>query len=165
MLRRLFPAIIAVTFPWALVGCPGFNHYRYDLPPAAAKDAEKWWADKVDTLDLDFLATLCAASDIHRQLGTTADYVFFFVGRTMAASYYHDWELPLPIPKTAEERAKIRLANWKPSGDEPAYRSRFRDWFWRGGKGCSSEKAEEIWREAEKKFGWKILEKNGEPGA
>ena len=45
MLRRLFPAIIAVTFPWALAGCPGFNHYEYHQPPPKTKEAEKWWAD------------------------------------------------------------------------------------------------------------------------
>jgi hypothetical protein len=154
MLRRLFPAIIAVTFPWALAGCPGFNHYEYHQPPPKTKEAEKWWADKVDGLPPDFLATLCAASDMHKQNGTTAAYTAFAMGRTMAGMYFFSSQLPLPLPESAAARAKARLIGWKPAGDQPSYRASYRSWRWEGGNGCSAAKAEEIWRDAEKKFGW-----------
>jgi hypothetical protein len=163
MLRRLFPAIIALTFPWAFGGCPGFNHYEHDQPPPTAKEAEKWWTDKFDSLDLDFLAALCAASDIHKRHGTTATYAAYSMGRTMAGMYFSESRLPLPLPESAAASAKARLAvvqglGWKPTGDQPSYRAAYRSWRWEGGNGCSAKKAEEIWREAENRFGWKPQE-------
>jgi hypothetical protein len=154
MLKAFRDPVAVLICVLVMVGCAG-DQYVTDAPPRSAAEAEKWWAETLDRLDPDLLAVLCAASEAHRQNGTTATYIkSMFVGRTMAGWYHRELRLPLPLSEAATAKAKARLAGWKSTGDQPSYRSEGAWWRWEGGKGCSDEQAEEIGREAEKKCGW-----------
>jgi hypothetical protein len=157
MLRQSQYPVAVLISALAIVGCAG-DQYVTDAPPRSAQEADKWWAETLDRFEPDFLAVLCVASEAHRQNGTTATCIESFSGRTMAGWYHRDLRLPLPLPDTALARAKARLVGWAATGDQPSYdrlppwQTR---WHWEGGKGCSDQKAEEIWQEAEKKSGWR----------
>jgi hypothetical protein len=146
--------IVAVVATLALGGCFG-DQYVTDAPPGSAKEAEKWWSERVESLDIDFLAVLTEASAIHKRNGTTATFVWFFRGRTMVGWYHYDLRLPLPLSDAALAKAKARLVGWAAQGKQPGYRgSGELFWRWEGGRGCSDQRAADIWQEAEKRCGW-----------
>jgi hypothetical protein len=154
MLRWSWYRVAPVLCVLAFAGCIG-DQYVTEAPPRSAEEAEQWWAGMLERLEPDLVAVLCAASETHRQNGTTATYVNSFVGRTMVASYYRELRLPLPLPDAATAKAKARLVGWVAKGDQASYSPFSRSlWHWEGGKGCSVEKATQIWQEAEKKCGW-----------
>jgi hypothetical protein len=165
MLKQSRYLSAVLSFTLTMVGCSG-DQYVTDAPPRSAKDAEKWWAETLDRLDPDFLAVLCVASEVHRQNSTTATYISSFSGRTMVGWYHHELRLPLPLSDAAIAKARARLVGWTPSGEQPTYRSGMSWSHWESGKGCSDQRAAEIWQEAEKKCGWSRAASNAaEQGA
>jgi hypothetical protein len=121
-------------------------------PPASSKDYQKWWDEVTDHSGLDFLRVLCEVSEVHRNQGTTATYYTHFQGRTMVGWYYYQARYPVPLPERAVERIKTRL------GQEKIETQSF-DHEWQplaeGGRGCSPQQAEIIWRQAKQKFAGK----------
>ena len=142
---------IRLTIFLVISGCTD-NQYVMIEPPSSPKEAEIWWTGIVDHFDPNFLAVLCAVSDVHKENGTSATYVRSITQRNLAGTYHSEGRLPLPLSDEIREKARVVVENWafdKPSGTGSS------EWHWEAGKGCSVERAEEIWREAEKKLGWR----------
>ncbi len=139
----------------AMVGCiRGRDQDVLTAPPTSPVEAEIWWDGVVERSTPDFLAVLCAASEIHRRNGTTATRVYSYTGVTMSCKYHFTDKMPLPLPDPVLAKAKIKLAGWTPGGDPHAYRNT-REWIhWEAGTGCTAEQAARIWQEAETACGF-----------
>src|SRR5262245_21588722 len=101
--------VLLLVLAWS--GCIGGDQHVILAPPARPAAAEKWWQETVDTSAPSLLRVLADVSEVHKQNGTSAIYVWYIPGgRTMAGWYSSELRLPVPLPESAVERIKLRLA-------------------------------------------------------
>jgi hypothetical protein len=142
--------VLLLMSAWS--GCiSGDQHYFLIAPPSRPAAAEKWWQEMVEKSDRTLLRVLADVSEVHKQNGTSAEYVWYFRGRTMAGWYIWEQRLPVPLPEAAVERIKLRLeregfAEQSSQYEAPKYTL--------SQIGCSDEQAMNIWREAASKYGY-----------
>jgi hypothetical protein len=134
-----------------LTGCALlFNNRSVSKPPRDPVEAQKWWIETVDTVDVSTLRCWYRASEIHRERGSSVMYFFSWSpGLTMAGPWYCDYYYPTPIPKDVLPRIEARLAKEKPQDDKDVSGSReWADWITvKTCKNCTEQEALVAWKE------------------
>jgi hypothetical protein len=145
-----FRLIGALILCYLVTGCTLFFKNRsVSRPPRDPVEAQKWWLETVDTVDVSTLRCWYRASEFHRERGSSAMYFFSFSpGMTMAGPWYCDDYYPTPIPKDLLPRIEARLAKEKTQEDKQVGVNRERiHWITvKECKYCTKQEALEAWK-------------------
>ena len=120
----------------AAASCELFG--RGSTPPSSPSAADRWWAERVEEIPLEYLAVYAEAAEAHREKGTACTYVDPH-GRSMFGKVGAEVRLPCPAPADVVARMREKAGTAPPTGHLPTAEDC---------RGCTPQEAERIWTEA-----------------